>query len=267
MSENDIETWSWSKLNSFNAGLTGEGCLYGWYLTYREGNRGEGNFFGEYGSLAHDIIERYNKNEIFDWDVESELEKGLLELNYKAPFARMEKSYMDAIRLFFNGDGLCDEGLSERFTKYKFLDSELEVIFDIDDIKIKGYVDAIVEHEEHGFCIMDYKSSKPYTGDKLKNNIMQLYLYSIGVKNKYGKYPDNLIYYYFKENTKREYVYKFDLKELERTIQFVKDIVVKVNTYVNKEQFDIRCLREDIKKGDFYSCQLCNHRNNCEYKK
>lgn len=265
MSEETV--WSWSRLNALRGGIdTGEGCGYNWYLTYKEGNRGVGNFFAEYGTLAHNLIEKYHKGEIFEWDLPEELEKGMNHFDFKVPFPKMKNSYYKAINDFFCIDSspFNEITFGDRFKNFEVLENELEVIFDLEGNKIKGYVDLVANHKELGFVITDFKSSKPYTGSKLENNIMQLYLYSIGVKEKYGKYPDYLVYYYFRESGQKEYPYKFDLKEMERTKEFVLETIEMSKNYQKEEDFRPRCL--DVDKNDFFACHLCNHRLHCKYK-
>lgn len=264
----DNETvWSWSRLNSLRGGIdTGEGCAYGWYLTYKEGDRGKSNFFAEYGSLVHNLIEKYHKGEMFDWDIPEELERGLNSFEFQVPFPKMKNSYYNSINDFFciEANPFEDITFSDRFKDYDVLENELEVIFDLEGNKIKGYIDMVADHKDYGFAVVDFKSSKPYKGDKLQNNIMQLYLYCIGVKEKYGKYPDHLIYYYFRESGQKEYAYKFDINELERTKKFVLETIEMSKNLHNEEDFPPRCL--SVGEYDFYACHLCNHRLTCKYK-
>lgn len=260
----DEEVWSWSKINSFREGLNGNGCLYAWWITYREGDRGVGNYFSEFGSLVHNIIEKYNKGELFDWEIKDVLLSGLKNIEYPPPSFNIGKSYENKIKEFFCIDDLNGEDFSSRFQKFKFIESELEFLINIGGYKVTGFIDAIAEHEDLGFIVMDYKSSKPYTGEVLKNNIMQMYLYSIAVKNKYGKYPDYLIYYYFKED-EREFPYKFSLTELDRTKNYVLETIELTKGYIEKDQFIPRCLT--VSDNDFFCNHLCNHRFSCDYSK
>ena len=49
----DNMVWSFSRLNSFKT------CPYEWYLQYIEGISGEDNFYAEFGSYCHKILEKY----------------------------------------------------------------------------------------------------------------------------------------------------------------------------------------------------------------
>jgi CRISPR/Cas system-associated exonuclease Cas4 (RecB family) len=252
----DIKTYSWSRLNSYYQAEIGEGCFYGFDLQYNQGDRGESNFFAEYGTLVHETIEKIHNQELLVWDVEDELKRGLNSFTFQAPFEHMKRSYETSLFKFF-------EEFDDVFKNYKILEAEEKKLFQVDDIWLVGYPDMIAEHTEHGLVIGDYKSAKVYTGDKLNHNIMQLYLYSIPVFEKYGRYPDHLIYIYPREKVQREYVYKFDLDKLEQTKEFVRQTVKKIENH--QGEYKPRCKEVDG-STDFYACFLCNHRRNCPHR-
>lgn len=250
--------WSWSRLNSYDMAEKCEGCYYNFFLQYYKGDRGEGNFFSSYGTLVHETIEKLHNNELFAWDLEKELMNGWKKLGHKPPFPRMGKSYEEALFEFFK------EGCYNYiFDQYQILEAEEEKLFEVDGIKIKGYPDLVAQHNTYNLVIGDYKTSKKYEGEKLHHNIMQLYLYSIPIKEKYGKYPDYLVYIFPREKGKKEFAYPFKLEDLERTKAWVKRTVEKIeNTY----EWKPRCNEVDGKK-DFFANNLCNNRFACSYKK
>jgi len=253
----DQTVYSFSRLNSYSLAEKGEGCFYLFYKTYIEDDRGINNYFGEYGTLFHETTEKLVKNELFEWDIQSELEKGIKNFNFKAPFPKMGKSYEKAIYDFFL------EGSYESiFSHYEVLESEEEKLFDVDGVKIKGYPDLVATHKKYGLVIGDYKTAAKYEGDKLYHNIMQLYLYSIPIKEKYGRYPEHLIYIYPRDKGQKEYAYKFNLEDLERTKRWVKDTAHKIE---NNTNWAPRCAELDGTK-DFFASNLCNHRKSCEYR-
>jgi hypothetical protein len=257
LSEEKKVVYSWSKLNNFYTASKGDGCYFCFYKQYVEGDRGEGNYFTEYGLLLHETIEKLHKNQIFAWDIEDELNKGLNNFQYYPPFKKMGDSYRNAIFEFFDPDTF-----EQVFKDYEILESEESVEFNVDDIILKGFPDLVANHKQHGFVIADYKSSKKYEGSKLKDNIRQLYLYSIPIYEKYGRYPDNLIYIYPREKGQKEFVYPFDMDKLEETKQWVRDMVAAIERH---EDWEPRCNNVDITK-DFYSMNLCNFRNSCTYR-
>ncbi|ALS22124.1 PD-(D/E)XK nuclease family protein [Paenibacillus naphthalenovorans] len=253
----DEKVYSFSRINGFALAEKGEGCFYNWFKTYIEGDRGENNYFGEYGTLFHETIEKLMKNELFEWDIKNELNSKMKQFEFKPPFLAMGKSYVDSIHRFFT-----DGSYSEIFSQYQVLESEEKKIFKVGDILVTGFPDLVANHKKYGLVIADYKTAKKYEGDKLEHNIMQLYLYSIPIKEKYGKYPDYLIYIYPREKGKKEFAYPFEVKKLEKTKQWVIDTVKKIESHGD---WTPRCVNVDGTK-DFFACNLCNHRNNCEHR-
>lgn len=248
--------YSWSRLNSYAMAEEGEGCYYGWFKAYIEGDRGDGNYFSSYGTLFHETIEKMHKGELLAWDVDDVIKDGLNNIEYRVPFEKMRKSYEDSIYRFFNK-------YEEVFSDYQIQQAEEEKLFKIGDVSLKGFPDLIGQHKRYGMFIGDYKTSKPYKGDKLKHNIMQLYLYSIPFYEEYGYYPDYLIYFFVREKEDIEVAIKFDIKELERTKSWVIETVSKIESH--NTDWQPLCIKEDGSKN-FYACNLCNHRLKCEHR-
>ena len=242
---------------------TNEGCFYNFYLNYVLGDRGEDNYFSNIGTLTHELIEKYNKGELFDWDLPIELEKQYALMQYDPPFPAMGKKYRQQINDFF----LVDD-FSQYFKDYKILEMEDEKVFKVGEYEFKGYPDMVGEHTQHGLSIVDYKTAKKYEGKKLHHNIMQLYLYAIPIKEKYGKYPDSLIYFYPREDVKED-VIKFNMKDMDRTIKFVMDIIPRIEKFIAETEKDSSGIEPRCNmwnSEDFYANQLCNFRNKCVYK-
>lgn len=251
------KVYSFSRINSFYLAETGEGCYHNFYKTYIEGDRGIGNYFSDYGSLFHGLIENLLKGELIEWDITKELKSGLKNISFKPPFPRMKVSYEEAIHRFFD-DGSYDQ----IFSQYEFLESEEEKIFDVGDVRIKGFPDLVCNHKQHGLSIVDFKTAKRYEGDKLLHNLKQLYLYAIPIKEKYGEYPKKLIYVYPREKGQKEFAYTFELEKLEETKQWVIDTVKKIESHTD---WIPRCKLVDG-SDDFFANNLCGGRLSCEHK-
>ncbi|OBG93884.1 hypothetical protein A9X05_09120 [Mycobacterium sp. E3298] len=249
--------YSFSRLNSYHLAEKGEGCFWNFYKTYLEGDRGINNYFGEYGTMFHEIIEDLLKGNLYEWDIKDEINRRLRSFNFKPPFYKMGKSYETAIHRFFD-----DGSYNEIFDNYKVLEAEEEKLFDVDGVKVKGFPDLVAEHKKYDLVIGDYKTAARYTGDKLEHNIMQLYMYSIPIFEKYGRYPDHLIYIFPRESGQKEFAYKFDHNKLEQTKRWVVDTTKKIESNV---VWNPRCKAVDGQK-DFFACNLCNHRESCEFR-
>ena len=61
--ENSKERYSFSKLSAWWV------CPYGYFLRYIERKTGIGNAFASYGTLVHEIMEKYAKGEAELWDL------------------------------------------------------------------------------------------------------------------------------------------------------------------------------------------------------
>ena len=58
-----VEKYSFSKLSAWWT------CPYGYYLRYIKHQKGIGNAFSSYGTLVHEIMEKYAKGEAELWDL------------------------------------------------------------------------------------------------------------------------------------------------------------------------------------------------------
>jgi hypothetical protein len=234
----------------------GEGCYHTFNLAYNVGDRGENNYFAEYGLLVHETTEKIHKGELLPWDVESELRTGLANFTYRVPFEKMRNAYESSLFKYF-------DDFDEQFKDYQIQQAEEEKLFEVDGIKLKGFPDLYAQHKTKGMIIGDYKTSRIYDKKKMQHNIMQLYLYSIPFHKEYGYWPDHLVYIFPREKEDRERFFKFDMKDLERTKKWVVDTVRKIESH--GEKWEPRCCAVDGSR-DFFATQLCNHRNNCEFR-
>lgn len=72
------------------------------------------------------------------------------------------------------------------------------------DINIKGYIDLIYRDDDGKLVVVDHKTSnKKFDKNKRRNNL-QIPIYFMAIKNKYGEYPKSGIYNFTKLNTFQE---------------------------------------------------------------
>ena len=185
----DTMTWSFSRLNSFYH------CPYEWKLNYIECNKSENGFFGEYGSLMHKILEKYEKEELSIFELNDYYEKHFSEyISHDAPpnkYIDIRQSYYDKGLDYLNN-------LDLDLDRYNILGVEKKVEFEIGGKPFVGYIDLLVQDKSNGeIIIIDHKSSSI---KMLKNGSIsksdqqhflefkrQLYLYSIPIIKEYGK--------------------------------------------------------------------------------
>ena len=175
-------TWSYSRLTAF------EDCPYGWFLKYIEGLPSKSNFFAEYGSFIHKILQMF---------YDGELSKNQLPLYYLDQFSKEIKTMPPKATTWNN---YYSQG-------YRYLSSfkpvckkpngvERKVQFEVSGKMFTGIVD--LDFQDSELCIVDHKS-RILKGRKTKKEsatlgsyLRQLYLYAIPIYEIYHKYPDKL---------------------------------------------------------------------------
>lgn len=247
----DNMVWSFSRLNSFKT------CPYEWYLQYIEGISGEDNFYAEFGSYCHKILEKYEKSELSvfelaDFFVDHFDEYIKTDIYNKEKFVEAGKSYFENIDL--------------DLSNYDILGIEKKCDFDLDNKKFMGYIDLLLRDKKTGDVILiDHKSSKYPIGkkgnvlkseeEKFEQYKKQLYLYCVQVKKDYGVFPKKIGWNYFKEQ--KWLILDFENEEFLNSISWALQTIVEIN---NTDYF--------APNPSFYYCNnLCRFRNSCcEYK-
>ena len=252
----DTMTWSFSRLNSFY------NCPYEWKLRYIDCNKSENGFFGEYGSLIHKILEKYEKGELSLFELNDYYEEHFSEnVPHDAPpnkYVDIKQSYYEKGLDYFNNIDL-------DLDKYEVLGVEKEVRFQIPGKDFIGYIDLLLKEKETGkIIILDHKSAsiKILKNGKVSKSeqehvrefIRQLCLYAIPVIEEYG-HVDELWWNLFKD--KNWLKMPFNKEDYDEAIQWAEDTLKLIETE-----------KEWLPNPDFYYCNyLCGQRNHaCEYK-
>lgn len=252
----DTMTWSFSRLNSFY------NCQYEWYLHYVQCNKSENGFFGEYGSLIHKILEKYEKGELSLFELNQYYEDHFdADVPHNAPpnkFVDIRQSYYEKGMDYFDNIDLDLE-------KYEVLGVEKKVEFTIAGKDFVGYIDLLVRDKETGeIIIIDHKSASIKilkNGNISKSDQQhflefkrQLYLYSIQILKEYGT-VSKLKWNMFKDQKWIEI--PWSQSEYEEAIKWAEDTLKLIESE-----------KEWSPKQDFYYCNyLCGQRNHaCEYK-
>lgn len=244
--ESEKERFSFSKLSSFH------NCKYAYYLTYHRHLKGTTNCFSSYGLLIHSLMERFEKGELdlwnlvdtYEWEFESAVPEEFPSLKYCKDMRKLYyEQGLEYLKQFKGYDGK------------KILEVEAQFDYDIDDWVFNGIIDLVYEDENGKLVIQDYKSKSAFKNKREQGEYArQLYLYSLYVKKKYGRYPDYLRFAMFRKNTFVDI--PFDPKGLEEAIFWAKDTVAQI-----RECWDYTPHCEE-----FYGQYLCNHRCYCEHK-
>ncbi len=245
--------WSFSTLNGYY------GCPYYFYQYKILGEEGIQNYYTENGSLCHSILERIFRNEL---NVNDSVEVYIDE--YDLICNKVKQSTMDNT---FESccDYFCTLDLS-RLSDYEITGVELKCEFKIDKYNFVGYIDLLIKDKKsEEYIIIDHKSCPHFlkkNGEPLKNSLedylgykKQMYLYSKYIYETYGKFPKKLCWNHFRDGGTTT-VIDFDMKEYEETLIWAKEIIRKI--YKDK--------RFEAKQSYMKCFQLCNFRDECEYK-
>ena len=252
----DTMTWSFSRLNSFY------NCRYEWKLRYIDCNKSENGFFGEYGSLIHKILEKYEKGELSLFELNDYYEEHFSEsVPHDAPpnkYVDIKQSYYEKGIDYFNNIDL-------DLDKYEVLGVEKEVRFQIAGKDFVGYIDLLLKEKETGkIIILDHKSAsikilkngKVSKSDQehVREFIRQLCLYAIPIIEEYG-HVDELWWNLFKD--KNWLKMPFNKGDYDEAIKWAEDTLTLIENEKNW-----------FPNPDSYYCNfLCGQRNHaCEYK-
>ena len=253
--------FSFSRCHSF------ENCKYEWYLNYlrrdAEGNRiyeNEQNFYAAFGKFCHEILEKILKNEMTEQEG-FEYYKEYFE-EYTSGFD-VSESTIDKY-YFFGFDYF--QNLSFDWLKdYEILGIEKECRFEINGIKMIGFIDLLLRHKTTGgIIVIDHKSAEYPLGKKggvLKKKQAdydsykkQLYLYCKPIYEEYGVYPEKIVWNYFRTSQWLELPFVYE--EYVEANEWVCDLVEEIH---KEENF---CPTMNY----FYCDNICGFRNSCDYK-
>lgn len=159
------------------------------------------NFYGEFGSLLHDLFDRYYKNvEHLDKTNMIELfHNGVSNLSCEFPDGKKQQYLDSAIEQI--------DWFYERYADMKPIATEEEFdefIIDGVPLHFKGFIDRIDGTDEE-IVISDYKTgrSSKFTKRELSDNI-QATVYALYIKHKYGFYPKRFVFIFTKERKTKE---------------------------------------------------------------
>ena len=236
-----LMTWSYSRLRAY------EDCGYGFFLNYIEEEEETKHFYAEYGSLIHRILEQFYSGAItkeqalsmfmtgFVLDLPDEVKPSIAENYYQ-----QGKEYLSSLAM----------------PKEKIVGVEERLNFKVGDYPFVGFVDLLLEDD--GLIIQDHKSRILRMGTEKQNEefdsfTKQLYLYSAGIKQRYGQLPKKLRFNCFRNGTLLEEV--FNKNKYKETIQWALDTIKKIE-------------QESTWKPslEWFKCKyICGFSDSCEY--
>lgn len=246
-------TYSFSRLHCF------ENCKYEFYLRYIEKRSSLDNFYGEFGTLLHDILERILTGEISIENAANEYMDTFDKRTPSAVFASTREKYYDigfSYLTSLNFDWIRD---------YEILGVEKKVQFYVKGYPFVGYIDLLLRNPKTGeIYVIDHKSAEyPLTKNKtikkkkeedFLSYRRQLYLYCKAIYDEYGCYPSKIIWNYFREWKWLPLL--FNGSEYEDALSWADALISEL---YKEDSFP--------PKVDYFYCHnLCGYRKTCEYR-
>lgn len=265
--------WSFSRRDSWS------NCKLGWKMNYIDKLKGLSNNWSLSGSLGHDIFEKYGRGEIEVSDMAKEwINRYDDEVYLDFPESMRWKANSEAAswikkynKDFEYGDfiGLYDNykwKVFKFFSEFKGFNSEtLEVEMEFeyelpDGNKMKGFIDRVSD----GVIVTDYKISKKFTRDKLKEKKRQILLYAPAIKEKYGELPISGYFFFFQ--TGEHLAVRISQEDVDEALKWMTDGIAEI---MGATEFPARIdsmTDKEISK-DLMCSALCNFRDICKSRK
>ncbi len=216
--------WSYSRVKSFSD------CPYKWYLKYIYSPKLEPceHFFANYGSFIHNLLGDFyeNKKDVV------EIQREFL-LNFKSNVRGYAPSRKIFENYFTDGKRYLE---ALKYPENTVLSVEEKFEITIQDIPFVGYIDLLEESADGSLILIDHKSRvlKPRSKRKiptktdmvLDDYLKQLYVYSVAIFQKYGKFPSYLAFNCFR---KGEFIVEpFQRSKYDETLDWLVGEVEKI---------------------------------------
>lgn len=249
-----MEKYSFSKLSSFHQ------CPLQYWYTYiarkpgEDDEQEEDNAFAQYGDFVHSLLERWGKDELAEYELLSEYENKFFDrvtLEFP-PHKRADlckKYYDDGVQFLSNFEGVDAKeilGVEEHF------EEPIAAADGRDSFIIQGFIDLIYIDSAGRLVVHDWKSKAKFKNPaEQKKYARQLYIYSIYVKLRYGKFPDLLRFHMFRNS--KDVDIKFNIDDYYEAINWMQETVKEIRD----------CGEFESRPDDFYCQYLCDMRLKC----
>lgn len=240
--------YSYSQLSSVSE------CPFGFYLQRIEREEQQSNGFAEQGTLIHDLLDKWAKGELPKDDLPAEYARRYPD-EVVTKFPRMlaakgyaEKAYQLGMTYFQEFD---------EFPGFTVVAAEEKFRTEIEGRPFIGIVDMILRDDQtNELIVLDHKSKSLSAFRKNENEMYrQQLIYSKYVREKYGQWPDRLMFNLFKEGgLLMERPFRMD--EYEEAMRWALEQIQKI------EEYDLIDWLE-CKSPDFFCSEICSVRKHC----
>lgn len=272
--------WSFSSVNTYNT------CPQAFKLGYLDALPRVDNAFSDWGTFMHSIMEAYFRGEVEFFELSQ----------------MYVDSYKDNVVCEFPPNKFCD--LSERYytAGKEYLDKfeglfencevvgvEQKVFLEIDGRPFVGVIDLLIRSKT-GLRVIDHKSKSALKTKKERMEYArQLYLYSLYVREKYGEWPEMLVFHMMRAGgelveipfveadavaAKRWFLETIDAiyedAKFETTPNIYRSRISKLRESFDRKEIGFeeykkqkKSLENAIKKMGFFCEALCSNRHQC----
>lgn len=260
----NVEKYSFSKLSTIHQ------CPYMYDLYYNQKIEGENNGMAQCGSLVHSILERYFKRELLQFELvdtfldefDEKVPNGVT-LTFSSGFEKdMTEKYkeqcIDFLSNFQTIENLDVVSIEENFNLLTMIKDKT--------IILNGFIDIIAKDKENNFYVIDWKSKSKFKNKaEIKEYARQLYLYSIYVKHKFGKYPKEIWFYQFRIGHIEKII--FNEMDFEEALDWAYDTVKQIENEqfflpIDFSKYETPTALNDAK---FFCANLCDYSKICDY--
>ena len=242
---------------SFSSVTTFENCPYGFKLAYIDAESREDNYWGQRGSLMHEVLEKYYSNELDFFELSEYYRKryGDTITTTLPPFIKTD---------YFSEDIKFLDNLYFDMDQYEIIKvEEKQDLFLSNGTKATYIADLILKDlTNNEIVIVDHKTANPFKNKKLDKKKMigyekQLNLYAFFVERTKNILVDRLEIWF----TKKNYKHLVPCTETSKTAAH-NWFINSIEKIKNETEF-----APNQKKSNKFFCQhLCGTGNICTYR-
>ena len=241
-------TWSYSRINSFFT------CPYQFYLKYVLSSRSQKQFFSDYGSFMHKILEKHLLGDLSKEEaIQYYCDNYNTEIQGIAPNKKISSNYFRQGYRYLENMNFDNETLAvEHEVRFKLAD-KYEFVGIIDRVsRTKDGTILVDDHKSKTLSPRSMKKQSSLKNKELDEYLRQLYLYSIPVAEEFGQ-PKYLRFNCFRTQT--WITEPFKTEDFLRTQEWA---ILAIQTIISNEDWS-----PDM---EYWKCKyICDQHENCDY--